>query len=271
VTQSEDASMSSHYKRILTSLVLVLVLGYLIFWATPLVLALGVLAMSLMGLWEFFSLFWPSRERLGLKAAGMILAVPVVLHGFIGMSALGSVLFCLWAINAFFIVQLARGRAFEWQSAQIVSLGLIYIPAALQFLVGLEAEEILLVLLTAFATDILAFYAGSLWGKRKLLPAVSPKKTWMGAVGGLAGCLAVSLALGLGFGAATWPVWIGVGIVLNLAAQGGDLFISALKRMQGVKDSGRLLPGHGGFLDRFDSVLLVLPAYILIQTIWPLF
>lgn len=263
--------MSSHYKRILTSLVLVLVLGYLIFWATPLELALGVLVMSGMGLWEFFSLFWPSRERLGLKAAGMILAVPVVLHGFMGVSTLGSVLFCLWAVNAFFIARLARGRELEWQSAQIVSLGLIYIPAALQFLVGLEAEEILLVLLTAFATDILAFYAGSLWGKRKLLPAVSPKKTWMGAAGGLVGCLAVSLALGLGLGAAAWPVWIGVGIVLNIAAQVGDFFISALKRKQGVKDSGSLLPGHGGFLDRFDSVLLVLPAYILIQTFWPLF
>jgi phosphatidate cytidylyltransferase len=263
--------MSSHYKRILTSLVLVFVLGYLVFWASPLELALGVLLMSGMGLWEFFSLFWPNTQRLGLKASGIALAVPVVLHGFIGVPVLAPLLFAMWAVNALFIVQMARAADTDWQGAQIVTLGLVYIPAALQSLIRLEAEEILLVLLTAFATDILAFYAGSLWGKRKMLPAVSPKKTWMGAAGGLAGCLAVSLALGLAVGSAPWPFWVGLGVVLNIAAQLGDFFISALKRRQGVKDSGRLLPGHGGFLDRFDSVLLVLPAFLLFQAIWPLF
>ena len=263
--------MSSHLKRILTSLGLVLVLGYLIFWATPLALALGVLVMSGMGLWEFYSLFWPGSNRIGLKAAGMVLAAPVVLHGFMGVSALMPVLLGVWAMNARFIARYARGWEGDWQDLQVVSLGLLYIPLALQLLVGLEAEEILLVLLAAFATDIFAFYAGSWWGRRTLLPAVSPKKTWVGAGGGMLGCLAVSLALGLGFGAAPWPVWVALGVLLNLAAQLGDFFISALKRQQKVKDTGRLLPGHGGFLDRFDSVLLVLPAFALFQAFYPLF
>ena len=263
--------MSSHAKRILTSLVLVLVLGYLIFWATPLMLAFGVLVMSGMGLWEFYSLFWPGSERIGLKAAGMAFAAPLVLHTFLGVSVLMPLLLCLWAMNVLFIARYVRGREGNWQDLQVVSLGLVYIPLALQLLIGLRAVEILLVLIAAFATDIAAFYAGSWWGRRTMLPAVSPKKTWVGAGGGMFGCLAVSLALGMGFGAAPWPVWLVLGVLLNLAAQLGDFFISALKRQQQVKDTGRLLPGHGGFLDRFDSVLLVLPAFVLFQAFWPLF
>ena len=263
--------MSSHAQRILTGLVLILALGYFVFWATSLQLALGVLVLSGMGMWEFFSLFWPGWEQVGLKAAGIALAVPVVLHGFLGISVLGSLLLGLWLINTLFILQYAKGRNPDWPTLQIVSLGLVYIPVALQFLVGMTSVEILLVLLSASATDIFGFYFGSWWGRRRMLPAVSPKKTWMGACGGLIGCLAVSLALGLGLGAAAWPVWIGLGVTLNLAAQLGDFFVSALKRVQNVKDSGRLLPGHGGLLDRFDSVLLVVPAYMLFQSVWPLF
>jgi phosphatidate cytidylyltransferase len=264
--------MTSHTKRVLTSLVLILVLGYFIFWASPLELALGALVLSGMGLWEFFSLFWPGSQRVWLKCGGIVLAVPLVMHNFLGMPALGAVLFSLWAMNAIFLVQFGRGRSeIDWQGLQIVSLGLLYIPLALQFLIGLAAKEILLVLLSAFATDIFAYYFGSWWGKRKMWPAVSPKKTWIGAGGGVLGCLAVSLAFGLSVGTAPWPVWIVLGVALNIAAQLGDFFLSALKRRQEVKDSGKLLPGHGGFLDRFDSVLLVLPAYMFFQFLYPLF
>jgi phosphatidate cytidylyltransferase len=263
--------MSPHAQRILTGLALILALAYFVFWATSLELALAVLALSGVGLWEFFSLFWPRWERLGLKAAGIALAVPVVLHGFLGVSVLVPVLFGLWVINAVFVLQYARGRPPDWPTLQIVSLGLLYVPVALQFLVGMAAEELLLVLLAASITDIFAFYSGSWWGRRRMLPAVSPKKSWVGSGGGLLGCLGVSLAIGLGLGTAPWPVWIGLGVSLNLAAQVGDFFVSALKRSRDVKDAGRIFPGHGGLLDRFDSVLLVIPAYMLFQAAWPLF
>ena len=263
--------MSSHVKRILTSLLLLLLLVYLLFWAPRLYWALAVYALSALGLLEFYSLFWPGKDRAWLKAAGILLAAPVVLHSLAGVSAIAGLLFGLWLINVVFLIQMVRGGQGDWQGLQLVSLGLVYIAGGLHFLPKLAAEEVIFVLAAAFSTDILAYYCGSRWGERRMWPAVSPKKTWMGAVGGLVGCLLVCLLLGLFLGSAAWFVWLAVGLGLNIAAQVGDLFISALKRRQQVKDSGRLLPGHGGILDRFDSVLLAVPVYMLFQTIYPLF
>ena len=124
----------------------------------------------------------------------------------------------------------------------------------------------------AVASDTCAYYAGCLWGSHKIWPRVSPKKSWEGAIGGLAGCVAATALLAwcfFGFSrpggnpAAYTAAWIAVGVLLNVAAQAVDFFESALKRSRNVKDSSALLPGHGGLLDRMDSLLFVLPAYYL--------
>ena len=119
----------------------------------------------------------------------------------------------------------------------------------------------LLALLLTWASDVGGYAVGMLWGKRKLAPQLSPKKTWEGALGSVLFCLFIALTYA--HFTALAPVKSAYLIILallaSLAAQLGDLFMSAIKRYFGVKDSGFIIPGHGGMLDRFDSFILVLP------------
>jgi phosphatidate cytidylyltransferase len=149
-------------------------------------------------------------------------------------------------------------------------LGLIYIPLSLSFLILLRFDEqgaqwIFWLLCIVAAGDTGAFYAGSYLGRHKLCPWVSPKKTIEGSVGGLV----ANVAMALVFKAILLPSLailpsVGFALVIGIAGQVGDLFASEFKRAAGIKDSGRLLPGHGGFLDRLDALLFASPlAYLL--------
>jgi phosphatidate cytidylyltransferase len=124
-------------------------------------------------------------------------------------------------------------------------------------------SALLLVLLPLWAGDTAAIFAGKTFGKRPLAPAISPKKTVEGAVANLLGCLLLAWATSswLGTGAI---VAVGCGLICGLAGQAGDLFESYVKRKAGVKDSGSLLPGHGGLLDRIDSLLFSAPLVLLL-------
>lgn len=123
-------------------------------------------------------------------------------------------------------------------------------------------EMVLWLLLLVFAADIGAFFAGRRWGRHKLAPRVSPGKTWEGAAGGLGAVALVAMAGSLHFGI---PVAIGVlfGCAVGIFSIIGDLTESMFKRAAGLKDSGSLLPGHGGVLDRIDSVTAAAPLYAL--------
>jgi phosphatidate cytidylyltransferase len=114
-------------------------------------------------------------------------------------------------------------------------------------------------LVIVWVSDTVAYFVGRAIGKHPFAPLLSPKKTWEGAVGGLAGSLAV------GFAVARWvnvplPHLLGMAAIGNVAGQVGDLLESAYKRSAGVKDSGSLLPGHGGVLDRIDALILAIPV-----------
>jgi phosphatidate cytidylyltransferase len=123
-------------------------------------------------------------------------------------------------------------------------------------------------LLICWVGDSAAYFAGSSVGRHRLLPAVSPGKTWEGLAAGLAGAIAGAAAAG--FLVLHLPLWqmIVTGAAGGAAAVAGDLFESALKRDAGVKDSGALLPGHGGFLDRFDSLVAVAPVTWILLTVF---
>src|SRR3990172_5295910 len=150
-----------------------------------------------------------------------------------------------------------------------VILGIAYLATPFAVLVRwrLEAtpQSVLAFLVVIWANDIAAYFVGLAVGRHKLAPRVSPGKSWEGALGGLAGGLlaGVLLASWLGVGrddAAAWAV------IVTAVSQAGDLLESALKRRAGLKDSGRLLPGHGGVLDRFDGILTAAPVgYILLR------
>lgn len=119
---------------------------------------------------------------------------------------------------------------------------------------------ILLVLLLTWSSDVGGYFFGRRWGKHKLVPLLSPKKTWEGAVGATALPVLVAALFFCYYPMVSLGIYLLMGLTAGIMAQFGDLFMSAIKRFFKVKDSGHILPGHGGVLDRFDSFLLVAPV-----------
>jgi phosphatidate cytidylyltransferase len=134
-------------------------------------------------------------------------------------------------------------------------------------------ETMLWIVACVWATDIGAYFIGSLAGGAKLAPTISPSKTWSGLVGGMCFSAVASAACGLAFDASDTPTLALTGIAIAGVAQAGDLFESAAKRGAGVKDSGRLIPGHGGLLDRIDGLIAALVAVAAMRLViggeWP--
>ncbi len=152
----------------------------------------------------------------------------------------------------------------------IAGFGVVYISAACAGAVWLRAQEglgamlVLWLVLVVVATDIGAYAAGRSIGGPKLAPRISPNKTWAGLIGGAAAAAVVGVAAARSLpaiGTETWRV-AGIGAGLAVVAQLGDLLESHLKRRAGVKDSGTLIPGHGGVLDRLDGVLAAVPVFV---------
>lgn len=144
--------------------------------------------------------------------------------------------------------------------------GLLYVPVLMSVLPLLkragEAEWLAITLCMAFFSDTGAYFAGRSLGKHKLYPAVSPGKTVEGSVGGILGACLATVGVGAMWAIPTLPLWHAVllGVAASVCGQMGDLVESMLKRTFAVKDSGNLLPGHGGMLDRIDALLFVAPV-----------
>lgn len=125
------------------------------------------------------------------------------------------------------------------------------------------SPEILYVFILIWVSDVMAYVVGSLWGKHKMAPLLSAGKTWEGAVGGFVFTVLAGYLLHIYFQGNTDLNWLGIGLLVGICAPCGDLIESKLKRIFNVKDSGSLIPGHGGFLDRLDSFIFVIPVLYL--------
>jgi phosphatidate cytidylyltransferase len=177
---------------------------------------------------------------------------------------------CLWVGGwawAVLVGAATLGLLHEWRrmarGAACGVAGAAWIALAAVALVALRADpaagraNVLMLLVAVWASDIGAYLVGRLIGGARLAPRLSPGKTWSGAAGGLVAAAAVGAAAGRGHGALA-------GAVVSVLAQAGDLAESAAKRRAGVKDSGALIPGHGGLLDRLDGLLAAAPVAALL-------
>ena len=262
-----------HKKRIATSAALALIPALaLLFQGWVLFTALALF--SVFALWEFFDLFPAPTGMKTLKGLGAAFSFLLLGAFTTGRADYPGIILLIgfWSCAMIFLCRYSRNLNISFKQTMIFMAGLVYVPLNFHFLLDFNRLECILVIGAAAVSDTAAFYAGSLWGKKKIWPAISPKKSWAGSLGGLAACTAATLAFGLalGNGSPAWQ-WLLLGAALNVAAQMGDFFESALKRSLDVKDSGHILPGHGGLLDRVDSLLLVIPTYGLLRLAHPFF
>jgi phosphatidate cytidylyltransferase len=188
--------------------------------------------------------------------------------GLVAVYALASV---FWVV----VVPLWLHRGMQVRSlAPALAVGfLVVVPAGLAMvsLHSVSPLTLLLVLALIWIADIAAYFSGRAFGRHKLAPAISPGKTWEGAAGALLGtvayaiiCAVASPILQATVKGALWPAYLGLAALLCAISIVGDLFESSIKRQAMVKDSGNLLPGHGGVLDRIDSITSTLPVAALL-------
>ncbi len=210
-------------------------------------------------LWVLPVLVPPAAWALGPGLPGGPAQVPLLVHELLLAAAVLSV-------GVGVVVLLARTPVEEGMAALgILAFGLPYLALPAASLYHLQLADpwlLLLVLAVVWLGDTAAYYVGSAWGRRRLAPRVSPKKTWEGAAANLAASLLAAVAWSfLHLGRPSARV-LALAAAASVAGQLGDLVESIVKRGAGVKDSGGLLPGHGGFLDRLDALLFAAPVFL---------
>jgi phosphatidate cytidylyltransferase len=279
------------FRRVLIALFLIPVVAALVWWGPPALLAAAASVVTLLALHEFFGL----GERLGLRAfkvwtmicaTGLFYAqwssgieqvslfrgaLPLARAAFLGTDPIVFVL--LVFVFGCAGIGLATRRPLQevLPAISISAAGLLFIALPFTFVVriheigGIGRQLTLFTLVLVWAGDILAYFTGKTLGRFRMAPALSPKKTWEGALGNLVASLLVAFCFARWMEMDTLNLLV-IAALANMAGQMGDLIESAYKRGAAVKDSSALLPGHGGMLDRIDSLILACPVvWILYQ------
>jgi len=262
-----------HLKRWITSLVAIPLLVLIISIGGTFWLAVVINAICIMALWEYFFIVL-NKDRKITAISFQILAFftgsavlwAAYFHSFnmvLDIIVLNVVISTLISLPKF------KSDSSVWEIVFKQVVGIIYIPLFLSYIVLIRNGDdgvlwIFLLLSVVFMGDTGAYYLGSYFGKHKLCPAISPNKTVEGALGGLAATLGSGALIKTFFlPLLPWGLSVLFFISIGLAGQVGDLFESQIKRVAHIKDSGAILPGHGGILDRIDAVLFAAPvAYI---------
>ncbi|MGZ3325575.1 MAG: phosphatidate cytidylyltransferase [Xanthobacteraceae bacterium] len=235
--------------RICSALVLVpLALGAAYLGGWPFAVLWGLAAMVV--LWEWNSLVAGSDQRIVLTTGGasLALAIALVLTGHL----LAAVI--VLAISTLGVASLAPAKRRTWIAAGVPYAGALGVaPIVLRSDNGEGFLAVIFLFAVVWTTDIAAYFAGRAIGGPRLMPRVSPNKTWSGAIGGTLAAVVVALALAKVTALTGLFAIAMLAVILSISAQGGDLFESFLKRRFGAKDSGHLIPGHGGLMDRLDG------------------
>ena len=272
-------NMSNFWQRILTAAVAVPIL-YAIFRIGGVLYLLFIMALILVGQLEFGKLL-RSRNYPEQKISGMVFSLLLAVAAYMGyfyfmMAFTGAVVLVL-------VFELRRGREGEKVvRAGITLFGIIYLGWLLGHAVllrnigdikpvsefalnaqGLSDPGFFFIFFTVactFLNDTGAYFTGLRFGKRKLAPDISPGKTVEGTIGGIIACILTGIIVNYGFGSPLNSDWtILFSLLIAVSAVFGDLVESAIKRGAGIKDTGDIVPGHGGVLDRFDSLIFVFP------------
>lgn len=246
-----------------------------------------------LGILEFHHLYYPSSEEANADGGWLIRIIDVVVGvvmcsfvpsafivgrfgGNIMMSVFGcgSTLIILFLIRMIAQLYLPGVNALRSLSCSLMAYVYVGLPLAISTLLyGFFSASIVLVMFVMiWLNDTGAFCVGSMIGRRRLFERISPKKSWEGFWGGMLFCVASAFLVKYCFG--PWstglPLWqlCVMGFIVSIVATWGDLVESLIKRTVGVKDSGKLLPGHGGILDRIDSLLLTAPAVFVLLSLF---
>jgi phosphatidate cytidylyltransferase len=252
--------------RTISTIIALPIVAILVWLGTPWMTLLAV-AWGMGSVFEFYGLVSKAKGLAPLTYFGMLwVALFILSPNFVNISQIRdlqpvSILLATAIIIPLIVLLVRKGKEnafanWAWTIAGILYIGwLLSYYVALRDLVDYGRGWVFMALLCTFASDISAYLVGRSLGRHKMAPYISPNKTWEGAVGGLAGAIIVSAIVALLF---KLPIGyieaIALGILISVFGQLGDLVKSLFKRNMTVKDSGNVLPGHGGFLDRIDSV-----------------
>lgn len=246
--------------RVISAIVL-LPLFFFIIIKGGIFIFIGGLGASLIGLREYFKVFDKNGYKPLEKTTYILATLYFTAITFTNMAYSHIVLsmaYIMFVAGAFLIIK----KQIKLQDLMVTLLGFIYIPVFISHINLLSIENnifIWLVFIFAWGSDTFAYFAGVAFGKNKLIPEISPKKTIEGAIGGVLGSILLTVMFAWYFGEESVIYFIPLAIIGSVVSQLGDLFASAIKREFGIKDYGNLIPGHGGILDRFDSILFTAP------------
>ena len=263
-------TLSSHVKRWLTGLTALPILIFWLGWGSPLMFALLISLVCLLSLREYFQIIF-SNNSPGifppLVILGYTTGLSIIWAAYSDSAAFILVIITLnFLLCGFFLLQRYKTDPSIVEAVAMQIQGTVYIPVLIACLIRIRNTDagipwIFFLLAIVFAGDIGAYYAGSYLGRHKLCPSVSPNKTIEGSIGGLCANLLVGgIIKAMFLPSLPWTASMVMFLLIGTAGQIGDLYESALKRSARIKDSGTLLPGHGGMLDRIDALLFASPV-----------
>ncbi|MBA4697101.1 MAG: phosphatidate cytidylyltransferase [Legionella sp.] len=253
-------------KRLITTLLLTPLVLLLIFYANSLVIAAVILLLGLLCGLEWIAL-------VPLKSIFCRMLFMLALLGMIGLIYILSPLdwwmgigLTIWAAIVLSVLFFPQSQKIWGYRGNVALMGLILLPVFMHSLLALyhqtQGKDLVVYLLCiVWMSDIGAYLVGKYYGQHRLIPAVSPGKTWEGGLGGFILAFAAALIGHIYFQQYKLVPWITLAMVVIITAMFGDLAISMLKRRVHLKDTGNLLPGHGGMLDRLDSLLFAGPCF----------